>query len=317
MTKIFVSLDRVTRAQGVVTASAAIAGVTNKSQRLWYRIASEREPDALTLAHTFAVSTINMAMALGRDLAIDGPLTRGLLLNLHEYQAAWVRWMPDRFHPIDIQARELVADVAFRPERRFVVPFSGGLDSMYTAWCLHQRGMLGALVPIQGLDIAITQDERWSPTLARLRDCAGSLGVPLCAVQTNWNYVARDLPGYLGYFLPVVTVPWQSRRPGPTITSNCRKRRPRSPIPCWDGRAVPSSTTEHQRIASTKSPRSQRGRRRSPTCGAALRRWPTAARAGAAANASRRRWHFSRSGILCLRLLAVHHRRSRTSSASP
>ena len=80
--------------------------------------------------------------------------------------------MPDRFRPIDIQARELVADEAFRPERRFVVPFSGGLDSMYTAWCLHQRGMLGVLVPIQGLDIAITQDEQWSMTLARLRDCA-------------------------------------------------------------------------------------------------------------------------------------------------
>ena len=69
-------------------------------------------------------------MALGRDLTIDGPLTRGLMLNLQEYQAAWARWMPDRFHPIDIQARELVADEAFRPERRFVVPFSGGLDSM-------------------------------------------------------------------------------------------------------------------------------------------------------------------------------------------
>ena len=64
--------------------------------------------------------------------------------------------------------------------------------------------MLGALVPIQGLDISITQSERWSMTLARLRDCAGSLGVPLYTAQTNWNDFARGLPGYLGYFLPVV-----------------------------------------------------------------------------------------------------------------
>ena len=179
MTKIVVSVDSVAGGQGVVTAAASVAGVTDESQRLWYRIEGDRQPDALTLAHAFAVSLINIAMALGRDLTVDGPLTAGLMLNLQEYQAAWARWMPGRFRPIDIQARELVADDAFRPERRFVVPFSGGLDSMCTAWSLHRRGMLGALVPIQGLDISITESERWSMTLARLRDCAGSLGVPL------------------------------------------------------------------------------------------------------------------------------------------
>jgi len=204
MTKIVVNFDCVSQGQGVVAASARITGITDESQLLWYRIEADREPDELTLAHAFAVSLINIAMALGRDLVIDGPLTSGLMLNLQEYKTAWVRWMPHRFRMIDITPRGLVADEPFRPERRFVVPFSGGLDSMYTAWSLHQRGLLGALVPIHGLDIPVAEVERWLLTLEGLRDCASSLDVPLYTVQTNWNEFARQLPGYLGYFLPIV-----------------------------------------------------------------------------------------------------------------
>ncbi len=104
---------------------------------------------------------------------------------------------------------------------------------MYTAWSLHQRGLLGALVPIHGLDIPVAEVERWLLTLEGLRDCASSLDVPLYTVQTNWNEFARQLPGYLGYFLPIVAAalltagiiagsPW--RQAGPMITSDCRKR---------------------------------------------------------------------------------------------
>ncbi len=94
MTKIVVNFDCVSQGQGVVAASARITGITDESQLLWYRIEADREPDELTLAHAFAVSLINIAMALGRDLVIDGPLTSGLMLNLQEYKTAWVRWMP-------------------------------------------------------------------------------------------------------------------------------------------------------------------------------------------------------------------------------
>lgn len=204
MSEIDIHIDEPTFEQGMTVISARITGVGLQSRRLWYRIDSRHTPDAPAIAHAFVVSLINTAMASGCDLKINGPLTSGLILNLEEYQRAWSRWMPDRFRSIGIRPNEIISDDVFHPERGVVMAFSGGLDSMHAAWELHRSGRLGAMVAIQGLDIAITSTEQWLATLARLRECARSIDVALHEVHTNWEEIARDLPGYLGYFLPVI-----------------------------------------------------------------------------------------------------------------
>jgi FkbM family methyltransferase len=204
MSEIDIHIDEPEIEQGMTVISARITGAGLQSRRLWYRIEAGRTPDALAIAHAFVVSLINTAMGSGCDLRINGPLTSGLILNLEEYQSAWSRWMPSRFRRINIRSNETISDDAFQPERGFTMAFSGGLDSMHGAWELHRSKRLRALIAIQGLDIPIASTGQWLPTLARLRDCARSINVPLHEVHTNWEDVARDLPGYLGYFLPVI-----------------------------------------------------------------------------------------------------------------
>ena len=72
-------------------------------------------PEPLAVAHAFAVSTVNMAMAAGRDLAIDGPLTPGLIENLAEYQRVWAAWMPDTFRAVAVRPSSLPSPVTSAP----------------------------------------------------------------------------------------------------------------------------------------------------------------------------------------------------------
>lgn len=188
----------------MVTVAAEITGAAAGPRRLWYRLASEAVPDPPTAAHALLVSVINAAMALGRDVEIEAPLTPGAAMNLAEYQRAWSAWMPATFRPVAIRPAAWADDEAFRPARRFVLPFSGGLDSAYSARLLARSGELGALTPIHGLEIPVADEMRWRNTFARLRVFADDLGVPMLPAATNWQDFAGTLPGYLGFFLPVV-----------------------------------------------------------------------------------------------------------------
>ncbi|RAI45146.1 FkbM family methyltransferase [Rhodoplanes roseus] len=189
---------------GTRTVAAEITGFGKDAVRLWYRIADERPIAEVAVAHAFAVSIINQAMAAGRDLVIEGPLTAGIVTNLHDYQRAFAAWMPETFRPVAVRARTLLPEMAYQPEKRFAVPFSGGLDSCYSARMLSRDGTLGALVSVHGLDVGLDRTDQWNAVATGLRGCAESLGVPLIEVATNWNELAVRLPGYLGYFLPAV-----------------------------------------------------------------------------------------------------------------
>ena len=169
MTAIVIRPEPVSVGDGMQIVAANITGLADDPRRLWYRIEPTAQPDEIAVAHALVVSVINAAMALGRDIVVDGPLTRGTVMNLLEYQRIWSAWMPALYRRVAIAARELLPDEPFRPERRFVLPFSGGLDSAHSALVLSETRDLGALMPIHGLEITLADTERWTNTVVGLR----------------------------------------------------------------------------------------------------------------------------------------------------
>ncbi len=195
------------RDQDTQVVAAEIAGVTESSYRLWYRVPGDVVVDDLAMSHAFAVSVIHQAMAVGRDVEIGGPMTRGLLANLDEYQRIFTTWLPRRFRRVGIHGRELVDDELGRPGRGTIVPFSGGIDSLYSAMTLAAGGELGALVTVRGIGVPLADEARWRGVMTGARACAASLGRPIHEAATNWHEIASGLPGFLGYFLPVIATP--------------------------------------------------------------------------------------------------------------
>ncbi len=201
-----VRLEPVVREGGEQVVAAEVAGVGAKPYRLWYRLPADVAVDELSRAHAFTVSVLHQAMAVGRDVEIDGPLTRGLLQNLEDYQRVWSTWEPRRFRTVGIRPTALLDDEPYRPGKGALLGFSGGLDSAHAALCLSRSGDLAGLVTIRGLDLAIDDEARFQGALAHVRPLAASLGRPLRLAATNWEAVMPALPGYVGYFIPTVAV---------------------------------------------------------------------------------------------------------------
>jgi hypothetical protein len=221
MAAITVRPEPIVRDGDVQTVSAVVSGVTDNPYRIWYRIPCGYEIDDVSLGHALAISVINQAMALGRDVFIDGTLTHGLVANLEEYQHVWSAWRPRTFRVVAIRSRALVEEESYRPQRGVILPFSGGLDSAYSASLLAQSGRLRALFTIQGLDVALDAREQWGGALAGMRAMARSLDVPLLVGATNWRVVSARLPGFMGHLpVPVAMSALLSRAFGETGVSS-------------------------------------------------------------------------------------------------
>ena len=74
----------------------------------------------------FVFGVIFYAMRLGEDLRVCGPMTRRALLNLSEFQEAWISWKPHVYHKINIIPDSIV-DRAPATKKKAIAAFSGGL----------------------------------------------------------------------------------------------------------------------------------------------------------------------------------------------
>ncbi len=206
MSVVAVAAEPVIREGEEQIVAARVSGVGDEPYRLWYRVPAEAALDEVAIGHALAVSVIAQAMAVGRDVEIDLPLTRGLLWNLDEFQRAWETWHPDRFRRVALRPSALVDDEPFRPDRGVAMGFSLGIDSCYSALTLARAGERATLVAVRGLEVGLADDGRWDGMLKGIGACARSLGQSVAVASTNWEEIAAKRPGYLGYHLPIVAV---------------------------------------------------------------------------------------------------------------
>lgn len=162
------------------------------TEPLWFEIEGSVLPPPVTLLDGFAVAFLFRAMREGTPLRLHGPVSRRLLQNLEEFQAAWHCWRPAEYRPIEILADQEV-DPAPREDGSAVVAFSGGADSMFTLWRHHRaragRGSrrLAAAIMIHGFDIPLPDQAGFALAQASARAALDSIELPLVTMRTNWR----------------------------------------------------------------------------------------------------------------------------------
>ena len=127
---------------------------------IYYEIEAQHPPKLSNL--NFALcATLFEAMRLGRGLHIHGPVSRRLLINLEEFQAAQVSWFPKELKVVDINVDKEIDDApAAAPA---IVAFSGGLDGCFSYY-RHTRGLIkypekiGAIMMVHGFDIPVSNE---------------------------------------------------------------------------------------------------------------------------------------------------------------
>ena len=133
----------------------------------------------------FVFGVIFDAMRLGEDLRVSGPMTRRALLNLSEFQEAWVLWRPHLYQKIRIIPDSIV-DRGPAMDKKVVAAFSGGVDSIFTT-LRHKAKALGnasyplndTVLMVHGFDVPLAAPDQVDSLKERTRPFLDELGLKL------------------------------------------------------------------------------------------------------------------------------------------
>jgi hypothetical protein len=164
---------------------------------LWFEYTEDLEFRHQTDGNQFLLAVLMDAMREKRDIRIHGRISKTLVRNLHEFQRYWSMMRPGEYSPVEINAEGYFNEE--RGEPRAVLAFSGGLDSVFTAWNNPAVGrddsrydiVMAAM--IHGFDIPISAAEAFRRLSVRWTANLEKIGIPLRTIRTNFRDVV-DTP---------------------------------------------------------------------------------------------------------------------------
>lgn len=169
--------------------------VDGGSSRRSFHIQSESDVWAsrpLTLDFA-AVAVVLHAAASGRDMKVDGPMTRRQARNLERFAEMWSVWRPDRYKTINVLASEWIDCHPSSCRDEAVLAFGGGVDAT-AALLLHNTGKLSLSSPrvglgvfIGGLDISESDQESQRVAFSSAADTLSAFNAAAVSVSTNWR----------------------------------------------------------------------------------------------------------------------------------
>jgi len=144
----------------------------------------------------FVFGVIFFAMRLRQDLRVHGPISLDALLNLNEFQEAWVLWKPEIYQKIKILPDKIIENVPAEDRREAIAAFSGGVDSIFTI-LRHNTKRLGnasyplnkAVLIVHGFDVRLDAPQQLEALKARTKPLLDQLNLELLTVRTNLKEV--------------------------------------------------------------------------------------------------------------------------------
>lgn len=175
---------------------AATLNAAGRQQRLAWRVPAEWRDALTTWTDPFVIGFAFPMMQAGGEVEVVGRVSPSLLANLETFMDVWQMWSPDRYRPARIWSREEIDPPIPSEADTFVMPFSAGVDSCFTA-LRHVRGLggrntrrLGAGVTMFGFDIQSHQRNARPMYDALATDAArmlASIGVPHVEISGNFR----------------------------------------------------------------------------------------------------------------------------------
>ncbi len=156
---------------------------------LWFRVPESQRDYLSRQPEPFVIGLIAIAMRLGEDVQVHGPLSPRLAYGLKEYQRILQLWEPRLFHAVAVESQSYTATPS--AQGAVAAAFSGGADSFYSVWShlprnepLSEFQVTHALFG-QGVDFSVKREalyqslrEIYAPELA-------AEGVTLLGMATN------------------------------------------------------------------------------------------------------------------------------------
>jgi hypothetical protein len=179
-----------------LSAAAVLEHPEGPRHRLWWRLPAQWRDAVTPWADPFLVAFLFPIMSWRRDVTVEGAVSPSLLRNLEQFMAIWRAWVPDRYQPVEVHAREETEPPPPAEPDQTIMPLSCGVDSSFSLY-RHRRGLVGrrnrqiaAVMVIHGFDIWLDQANSapmYEGLLAGARAMTDSVGVACIPVATNFH----------------------------------------------------------------------------------------------------------------------------------
>ena len=196
--------SRVENGELLLSADIQMTGSENKN--LWFKMPEAYADRIGRNCDPFAIAVVMLAMKAGCKLHMHGVVSRSLLRNLEEFQAAWSCWLPNRLAEVEMVVDEVEEQVSSVGKRTVATSFSGGVDSCFTAYMHATKRMGWRNLPVtsglfvHGLDIPLSDPEGYRSISKRVEVLLNSLGLEMLRMSTNLRDVLDPHVNWINSF---------------------------------------------------------------------------------------------------------------------
>lgn len=169
-------------------------GSTNETL-LWFQFDKSITPPQDEDCDSYLLATIMDAMKERRRIEVKGSVSKELLSNLVEYQAAWSKWLPETYQSIDITCLQVRGQQA--KVEGAICAFSGGVDATFSVWTHTQKKnsyrsqAINLCSIVHGFDIPIEDETAFSNAKNTIQETLANIDLALFPIKTNFRKVSR------------------------------------------------------------------------------------------------------------------------------
>ncbi len=168
---------------------------TSAETKIWFQLDKsiplphEEDCDAYLLA------MVMEAMKENRKIEVKGSVSKQLLSNLVELQAAWNKWKPNIYNCIDIGVDK--ENYSTDKAQGAICAFSGGVDATFSVWMhsqsknSHRSQSINLCSIVHGFDIPLSDTDAFENAKNRAQDTLSDVGINLIPIKTNYRQIAK------------------------------------------------------------------------------------------------------------------------------
>lgn len=144
---------------------------------------------------SYLLAALMDAMGEGRNIEVYGSVSRSLLGNLVEFQAAWHKWLPDMYQLVGMEATRLRSSQ--KTNNNYIGAFSGGVDATFTVYrhaknlCSYRTKEISRCVQVHGFDIPLAKPKAFQQSRTQAEKSLRDLNLDLDIIRTNYRLISK------------------------------------------------------------------------------------------------------------------------------
>lgn len=143
----------------------------------------------------YVLSVLMDAMKENRSIKVNGSVSKELLSNLIEFQAAWHKWREGVYSLIDITV-DLIREVDKRTSGA-ICAFSGGVDATFSVWMHSQlkrsyrSQIINLCSMVHGFDIPLSSQSDFENAKNNAQNTLNDVDIKLIPISTNFREISN------------------------------------------------------------------------------------------------------------------------------